>query len=280
MARGRGPAVGRGRTGGWAGDGPAVGRGRTGGWAGDGPAVGRGRTVAHLPASLLAMSPRACGLAIGAGLSAIALAACGGSSGNGVAAKSPEQIVRAASSAITHAKSVHVSGSITIGGVPLRLDLTLVSGKGGRGQMSEGGLSFQIIDIDNTVYIEGSPAFWSHFGGSTAAKLLQGRWLKAPATGQFASIAELTNMQQLLGNLLLKHGSLSKGPTTTVRGQRVVPVTGTAAGGVLYVATTGKPYPVEVKKQGSSGGEITFDRYDQPVSLTPPANAVDISRFG
>jgi hypothetical protein len=213
-------------------------------------------------------------------LTGAAVSACGGSSGNGLASKSPQQIVHAASDAIAHAKSVHVSGSIASSGVPLSFDLTLVSGKGGRGHMSEGGLSFQLVDVANTVYIEGSASFWQHFGAGAAAKRLQGRWLKAPATGQFASIAELTNMQQLMSSLLLKHGSLSKGSLTTVRGQRVVPVNGTATGGTLYVAATGKPYPVEVKKQGSSGGQIVFDRYDQPVSLTPPSDVIDISQLG
>ncbi len=226
------------------------------------------------------MSLRAFRAALSATVAVGLLSACGGSSGNGVASKSPDQIVRAASNAIAHAKSVHVSGSIVTSGVPLNLDLTLVSGKGGRGQMSEGGLSFRIVDVAQTVYIQGSPAFWQHFGGGAAARLLEGRWLKAPATGQFASIAELTNMQQLMGNLLLNHGSLSKGSTTTVRGQSVVPVNGTATGGTLYVATTGKPYPVEIKKQGTSGGRIEFDRYDQQVSLTPPSNSVSLSQLG
>lgn len=216
-------------------------------------------------------------------LSAVLLAACGGSSsssGNGVASKSPEAIVRAASNAITHAKSVHVSGSLVTSGTPLSLDLTLASGKGGRGQMSEGGLSFKIVSVGKTVYIQGTRAFWQHFGGSAAARLLDGRWLKAPASGQFASLAALTNMQRLMGSVLLSHGSLSKGSTTTINGQQVIAVTDKSQGGTLYVATTGTPYPVEIKRGGSSGGRIVFDRFNQSVSLTPPSNAVDLSQLG
>jgi hypothetical protein len=37
---------------------------------------------------------------------------------------------------------------------------------------------------------------------------------------------------------------------------------------------------VEIKRAGSSGGRIVFDRFNQSVTLTPPANAVDISHLG
>ena len=212
-----------------------------------------------------------------------AISACGGSSspsGNGVASKSPDAIVSTATSAIDGVSSVHVSGSVVSGGTPISLDLSLVSGKGARGSMSENGLGFQLIGVGQYVYINGSPAFWSHFGGAAAAQLFQGKWLKAPAsTGNFASLSSLTNLHQLLSGLLSSHGTLSKGATTTVNGQKVVPVKDTSKGGTLFVATTGKPYPVEILKTGAAGGHITFDRFNQSVSLTAPAHSIDISQL-
>jgi hypothetical protein len=220
-------------------------------------------------------------MAVCAILGAVSLAGCGGSSsGNGIASKSADQIVTASNDAVSHAKSVHVSGSITTSGVPLTLDLRLVSGKGGSGKISEGGLSFQLIDVGNTVYIQGSKLFWQHFGGAAAAKAINGRWLKAPDNGQFASVATLTNMQKLMGALLLSHGHLIKGGTSTLNGQQVVSVTDKSKGGTLYVATTGPAYPLEIKKIGGGGGQITFDQYNQPVTLTAPANAVSLSALG
>lgn len=214
-------------------------------------------------------------------LAAGVLAGCGSSSsGNGVASKSADQIVTASNAAVANAKSVHLAGSITTDGVPLTLDLSLVNGKGGSGAISEAGLSFRLIDVGQTVYIQGSQAFWQHFGGATAAKLIDGRWLKAPANGQFASLATLTNMQKLMGALLLSHGHLVKGGTSTVNGQQVVSVTDKSRGGTLYVATSGPAYPVQLKKLGGGGGQITFDQFNQPVTLTPPPNAVSISSLG
>jgi len=155
--------------------------------------------------------------AISALLLVVGLSACGSSSSsdNGVASKSADQIVAAATSAANSLSSVHVAGSLFSGGRPITLDLELVSGKGGRGQMSEGSLSFQLINVDQVVYINGGPKFWRRFGGAAAAQLLQGRWLKAPATGDFASITTLTNLQQLFSKLLSTHGALAKSGTTT-----------------------------------------------------------------
>ena len=210
-----------------------------------------------------------------------ALAGCGGSSsGNGVASKSAEEIVSASKTAADSASSVHVSGSIVTGGTPVTLDLTLAAGKGATGELSESGLSFKLIMMGNTVYISGSPAFYRHLGGTAAAQLLAGKWLKASATsGEFASFGSLANMRNLIDSTLASHGTLSKGSTTTVGGQSAIAVTDSTKGGTLYVATNGQPYPLEIRKTGSESGKITFDRWNQPVTITPPANSVDLSEL-
>lgn len=212
-------------------------------------------------------------------LLACALSACGGSSGNGVASKSPNEIVTAALGAIDAAKSAHISGSVVSANSPITLNLALVSGKGGRGAMSEGGLGFQIIVINKEVYINGSPAFWRHFGGATAAQVFKGKWLKAPARGQFGSLAQLSDLHALLGTVLSTHGALTKTGTTTINGQSAVGIRDTTNGGTLYVATTGQPYPIEILKGGTQGGRIVLNGFNDPVSLTAPADAIDISKF-
>lgn len=209
----------------------------------------------------------------------VGLAGCGGASSNGVAAKSPNAIVAAATNAIRGAQSVHVSGSIVNGGSPITLDLNLAAGKGGGGRMSENDLSFRIIVLKDVVYINGSDSFWRHFGGNAAAQLFHGKWLRGSATGQLGSVAELTDLQSLFNKLLSTHGSLAKGPTSTIDGQKVVAVKDTTKGGTLYVATTGKPYPIKVSKTGQQRGHVIFDRYNESVSLSAPANSIDISKL-
>jgi hypothetical protein len=221
-------------------------------------------------------------------LLATVLAGCGGSSssssssssGNGVADKSPNEIVAATKVAADAAKSVHVAGSIVSNNSPITLDMTLLAGKGGSGKLSENGLSFELIQTGRTVYIKGSAAFYKHIGGSAAAQLLQGKWLKAPASSSdFASLSQLTELRQLIDQTLANHGTLTKGATTTINGQKVVGITDKSKGGTLYISTTGKPYPVEITKGGTGGGKITFDRWNEPVTLSAPANAIDVAQL-
>ena len=224
---------------------------------------------------LQSAAPLALVLAVGA------VAGCGGSSGNGVASKSPAEIVAAARAAADGASSVHVSGSTVTAGTPLTLDLSLVANKGGRGRIAENGLSFELIELEGTVYIKGSAAFYKHFAGAAGAQLLQGKWLKAPATSaSFAGLSSLTELHKLLDAALANSDkALVKTATSTVKGQAVVGVKDTAQGETIYVATTGRPYPVAATKRGAGGGTIAFAEWDKPVVLTAPANAVDIEQL-
>src|SRR3954452_10367870 len=157
-------------------------------------------------------------LALALAVLAAAISGCGGgsSSGNGIADKSPTEILAATKRVSDAAQSVHVSGSLVSGGTPITLDMDLIAGKGGRGKLSQAGLAFELIAVANTVYIKGSSAFYRHIGGAAAAQLLQGKWLKAAASSSgFASIGQLTNLRQLVDQTLADHGTLSKGATTT-----------------------------------------------------------------
>ena len=216
---------------------------------------------------------------IAAPLAAVALlAGCGGSGGaksNGEAAKTADQIVADAQAAALAASSVHVSGSA---GTALVVNLHLVAGKGGEGTMTANGLSFDIIRIDGFAYFKGDATFWHQFGGAAAATLFKGRWLKAPAaSGRLASLTPLTDIAKLFTAILASHGTLTVGKETTIGGQPAIGIVDTSQGGTLYVATTGKPYPVALRKNGS--GAITFDEWDKPVTLKAPSDAVDISQL-
>ncbi len=212
----------------------------------------------------------------------VALAGCGGSSsGNGVASKSPAEIIAAARTAADSASAVHVSGSTVTAGTPITLDLSLAAGKGGRGRIAENGLSFELIQLEGTIYIKGSSAFYRHFAGAAAAQLLQGKWLKAPATNaSFAGLSSLIELHKLLDAALASSDkTLVSAGTRTVKGQAVVGVKDTAQGETIYVATTGKPYPVAATKSGAGGGTIAFAEWDRPVTLSAPADAVDIEQL-
>jgi hypothetical protein len=218
---------------------------------------------------------------LGSIAAALALAGCGSSSsGNGVASKSPAQILEAAMKAAKSAATMHVSGTMSDEGQPVSLDLELEAGKGGKGTIALEGLSVRLVQINGAVYMNGSEAFYRHVAGSAAAQLLRGKWLKAPASdANFASLASLTDLDKLIGSTLAAHGALVAAGTGMVRGQNVVGVTDKTKGGTLYVATTGPAYPLEIAKSGSSGGTIVFERWNKPVTLEAPVGAININQL-
>jgi hypothetical protein len=212
---------------------------------------------------------------------AATLAGCGSSStGNGIASKTPAEIVSAARAAADGASSVYISGTIVSAEAPVSLDMELLAGKGGRGRIAQSGLSFELIQVGETIYIDGSAAFYRHIGGPAAVQLFQGKWLKAPAvTGEFAPLAALTDQSRLMSSALATRGALRSAGVTTVNGQKAVAVDDVSEGGTLYVAATGKPYPIEVVKDGGKGGTVVFDRWNEPVTLVAPADAIDITKL-
>jgi len=219
-------------------------------------------------------------------LAAVLLAGCGGSKQeakpNGEASKPPNRVLADTKAAASSASSAHVSGHVVSDGSPLTLDLSIARGKGAKGSMSLDGRSFDLVRIGDTVYIQGSDEFYDHFAGSAIAQLLHGKWIKASATkGRLAPLAALTDIDKLFAKIGASHGKLANDGKTTYKDQPVVAIRDTSDNSKLYVAATGKPYPVALVG-GKSGqtGTITFSDWNKPVSLTAPKNAIDISQFG
>ncbi len=212
---------------------------------------------------------------------AVLLAGCAGSasSANGLAAETPSQIVVAAKAAAAAAASVHVAGSIVSEGKPISLNMELVSDKGGKGRVSLDGLSFSLVDVDNAVYVNGSSAFYARFAGANAARVLRGKWLKGAQSGAMASLVSLARLRGLLNTVLAGHGLLSRAASATVDGQPAVGVSDRANGGTLYVAARGAAYPLEIVKHGVSSGKLVFDRWNQPVALAVPTDAINIKQL-
>jgi hypothetical protein len=219
-------------------------------------------------------------------LTAVLLAGCGSghqkAQSNGEASKPANQVLANAKAAATAADSVHVSGSLVSGGTPIKLDLSMAGARGAKGSMATNGLSFNLIRIGDSLYIKGSDEFYKHFAGAAVAQLLHGRWLKASATqGQLKSLAPLTNIGALFAGISANHGKLENKGATAFQGQRVVEIRDTSDNSKLYVAATGKPYPVAIVggKQNQSG-TISFGDWNSHVSLSAPSNALDISKLG
>jgi hypothetical protein len=212
----------------------------------------------------------------------VAAAATAAPRDNGVSAKSPDAIVSAAVAAGQTARSVHVHGGGVDAGTPVSVDVW-VGKKRGRGRIHANGSSVDVIRIGNVAYFRAAAAFWRKAGGTQGAALaplFAGKWMEGSATkGDLADLSSLLDIRSLLRSFLGDHGTLANAGTTTFHGQPAVAIDDTTEGGTLYVATTGKPYPLGVRKAGKSGGTILFDHWNAPLTVKAPKHPIDLRSF-
>lgn len=213
-------------------------------------------------------------------LLAVGLAACGGSgagASNGVAGRSPDQIVKATTRAAETARSVEAAGSMTEDGTRVALDLRMVAGVGASGWLSESGRRFNLVLDGRTLYINAGVAFWKTAANAAAASVLAGRWLRTPATGAYAAVARIAGLRTFFRQVFGRHGRLAKTGIRTLHGVRVIGLRDTTRGGVLYVATTGRPYPIELSGDtGSGSGRLDFSGYGRSFAIAPPKRSVSL----
>lgn len=223
-------------------------------------------------------------------LTAAGIAACGGSSGdgrstgNGLSSKSARAIVTATTHAADSARSVHVAGSLNQSGTTIALDLRMVAGVGAIGRMSDGGKHFSLVLDHSTLYINGGPSFWQAFGNPAVARLMRGKWLKTPATGDYAAIAKFASLRAFFQQIFSQTGgSVAKASTRTIDGRQTIGVRDLSKSGVLYVATSGKPYPVEIdgapSRRSGTTGKLDFSGFNAPVAISAPRHFVSFAQL-
>ena len=197
-------------------------------------------------------------------------------------ATTPQQRLAASLAAAKAASSVHIVGAnIVTGGTRISLDLRLVAGKGGAGWIQLGKNRIGIIQYKSFVYFRAGPAFWTQYGGATAAQLFAGRWVKAPTSNaDLASFTTFTDVGKFFSGILGSHGKLAAGGQKTIDGHAAVGVidTSKSGGGTLWIAARGTPYPLELTESGGPG-LIKFEGWNAPEHVGPPKNAIDLSKL-
>jgi hypothetical protein len=194
-----------------------------------------------------------------------------------VASKNASEILAAAKAAAQSATAVHVESLAAQGPLTLKQNLDLAR-DGGHAHITGLGLDFEVIRIANTLYLKGNPALYQRLGGP-AAHAPPGTWLKAPAnSGPLAQFAAFTDLPGEVGRLLSSANPVAKGATTTANGQKTIALqqTGRLYAGQIYIATTGKPYPIQITRTGRETSHTTLTNWNQPVSLSVPSNTISI----
>jgi hypothetical protein len=212
-------------------------------------------------------------------LAALALSGCGGSSRtNGLEKLSAGQVQRKAVAALESARSAHVKGTGVFGGHPVRIDLR-ISGTSTSGALAAEGVRVEFTKIGEVTYVKGSGTALRKLGASAAAARVGGdRWLKLGpkqvTLWEGFSLAELADQ--------LVHDDSPVDPQVrqaTLDGQQVVVLT-QQNGSKLYVANTGRAYPLRGEYNGPAPGRIAFTEYGTDLRITAPKNAIDVAQRG
>lgn len=243
-----------------------------------------GPAAACLGAALLAA---ACGFLSGSsstssGPPATARPAATQAPANRIASKPPAQILAAAARALASASSVHVKGTVRESGRWYTFDLVLGRASA-KGSMTAPVLGikkaqFDFVATAGKLFIRSS-TLWRKVGGAAAAQLLNNRWVLLPKAAvrgfPFRGIRAFAR--------LIQSGSQGKprraGAVTVINGGPAIPVRSGDA--IVYVATTGRPFPLRVMPatHAAGAGVVDFTAYNAPVTIGPPPNAVDFNQL-
>jgi hypothetical protein len=184
------------------------------------------------------------------------------------------EIAKKAVANLKQASSVHFTGRMKDSGSTLTMDVTLVSGKGCAGTMTEGKGSFKLKFIGTTVWLNADRAFWTANGGNdpTVSAKVSNKWIKTSKSSEIGStMSDLCNLNKLLFQDTGDLSGMRKGGTSTVNGQPALQLKDTGDSATMEVSETADPRLLSMTDPGSSdGGTFTFTDYNAPVSLTPP----------
>ncbi|BFU45049.1 hypothetical protein KRMM14A1004_32860 [Krasilnikovia sp. MM14-A1004] len=201
--------------------------------------------------------------------SATASATPSAPTGNGVAALAPDEILQRAKDALKKAKSFQVKGTVNDGSQVISVDFG-VSGADFAGSMSVGGARVDLLAIGGKRYMRPSEKFWSASLDPKQAKLFaktfRDRWITvADSDKQFAALFSAGDVDELLKPT----GTVTKGAEKEVAGQPAITLVDGKPSQLLFIATSGEPYPLQVT--GDGGSAMTFSGFGEPVpGLRPP----------
>jgi hypothetical protein len=203
-----------------------------------------------------------------------------GSSSNGVASKSAIEILAASTMAAQNASSVRIGVRSGGGGATLTLNASLAK-DASHAQLSLLSVRVEAIRTGDTIYIKGNRVFDARLERTLGVKIPSGAWLKGPASGPLGRIGGYTKMRREVSLILNDHDKVTKGPIVKLEGQPAIELREAHQlyTGRLYVATTGRPYPIKLIKRGQESGQITFSGWNDPVTVSAPANALELSQL-
>ncbi len=184
-------------------------------------------------------------------------AASGGSKEPGSAA-----LVTSMQTSVRKASSVHVTGRLSRGGIPLTVDLKVNRNGDMSGTISQNGAPAQILAVSDTIYVKATGAFLRQMkapAGACAA--VCGKWIKLTAqeAGQLTGDLSMNSlMTPLTAGQVPK---LTESGSTTVNGAQAF-VLRAADGSTLDVSAASQHYPLQAATGGNPRQTVTYTQWN------------------
>jgi len=206
----------------------------------------------------------------------------------GLSSLPPGQILSWALAAARAAGSMHFGVTSTASGHTVVFDQDSSSSAGRQVITISGGGQETVLVLGRATYVRGNAVALAVTLGFPAAQALRlaGRWISLrPGDPGYQAVTEGVTLGSVLDEVV-PLGPLTSTGRTTIDGQTVVGVRGTAAASTsvprgtpvtLYVAATGRPLPVSCQQgPASNRTSIVFSRWGEPVHVAAPRNAIPL----
>lgn len=192
---------------------------------------------------------------------------------NGVEKLGPKQILNQANKAAISARSVHLVGTSP----QASLDL-VVTKSASDGERSAGATTLKTRVVDGTIYIKSDATYWTQAFNAKKAKKIGTKWVAGDLNNpKLKSFKQTSTMAPLMKQFLTPSDTPQVGEVGVSQGQPAVPLTSTV--GTLWIATTGKPYPLMITSSPdqTEASKVDFTDWNKKVVIKAPPKKQTIS---
>lgn len=193
---------------------------------------------------------------------------------NGVETLGPKRILKRAETAAMKARSVQLVGDAP----DASLDL-VVTKDSSDGRRTSADVTLRTRVVDGNIYIRADKSYWTEAFNKKKAARIGDKWVTGDLDNpRLETFKQTSTMKPLMRQFLRTSGAAEVGEVGGVRGQPAVPVT--SESGTLWIATTGKPYPLLLSAPGDdASSEVSFRKWDKKVVIKapPPKNTISLA---
>jgi hypothetical protein len=196
---------------------------------------------------------------------------------NGITAKSATEIVKATQDALAHARSVRLKGTSVEDGERVAVDLRIAPNAcDGSIKLPVNGTLVRVYVrcVDGRTYMRSAVMLRALGGTAALTRRVGDRWFYS-SKNHSDPFGGITKPADFAKNLK-PDGKVSKGRTMAVNGTPAIELRDSSKE-VLYIATTGEPYPIRLAPDSPKHGEgVDLLEYNMPLEVVAPPGAVDM----